>query len=92
MIKRALEIKPNEAAFLDSFGWVQYRLENYESAVSYLREALELLQNDEIAAHLGEVLWVTGNKVEAQEVWKRALKLFPKSEILMRVIQEFKGD
>ena len=92
LIERALEIKPNEAAFLDSFGWVQYRLENFESAVSYLRKALELLQNDEIAAHLGEVLWVTGNKVEAQEVWKRALKLSPKSEILMRVIQEFKDD
>ena len=92
LIERALEIRPNEAAFLDSFGWVQYRLKNFESAVNYLRKALELLQNDEIAAHLGEVLWVNGNKMEAEEVWEKALKLFPKSEILRQIVREYRED
>lgn len=92
LIERALEIKPNEAAFIDSLGWVMYRLGNYEEALKHLRRALELFQNDEVAAHLGEVLWVIGEKAEARQVWENALEFAPDSEILKRVIQRFTGD
>lgn len=91
LIQRALEIKPNEAAFIDSLGWVMYRLGNYDEAVEHLRRALQLFQNDEVAAHLGEVLWVIGEKVEAREVWNDALQLAPDSDILKRVIERFTG-
>jgi tetratricopeptide (TPR) repeat protein len=90
LIEQALAIKPDEAAFIDSMGWVQYRLNNYEAAIVHLRRALSLFQNDEVAAHLGEVLWVIGEKAEAQEVWNRALELAPESEILKTVIQRFR--
>ena len=89
LIERALEIKPNEAAFIDSLGWVHYRLENYELAVENLRRALELFQNDEVAAHLGEALWVIGNTEEAQKIWDEALKIAPDSDILKKVIEKF---
>ena len=89
LITRALDIKPNEAAFIDSMGWVMYRLENFEEALTYLRRALELFQNDEVAAHLGEVLWALGEEIEASEVWQKALELAPDSEILKRVIKRF---
>lgn len=89
LIERALVIKPNEAAFIDSMGWVQYRLKNYPEAIRHLRRALELFTNDEVAAHLGEVLWVSGSKDEAVKVWRKALELAPQSEILLKVIEEF---
>jgi tetratricopeptide (TPR) repeat protein len=89
LIERALAIKPDEAAFIDSMGWVQYRLENFQEAVKYLRRALELFTNDEVAAHLGEVLWVVGEKAEATSVWQKALELKPDSEILKKVIERF---
>ncbi|MDC0892742.1 tetratricopeptide repeat protein [Pseudomonadales bacterium] len=89
LIERALEIKPNEAAFIDSLGWVQYRLENYKDAVTNLRKALSLFDNDEVAAHLGEVLWVSGEKQEARNVWQKALDARPDSDILKRVIKRF---
>ena len=89
LIERALEIKPNEAAFIDSLGWAQYRLKNYKDAVTNLRKALSMFNNDEVAAHLGEVLWVSGQQEEAQSVWQKALDLRPDSEILKRVIQQF---
>jgi tetratricopeptide (TPR) repeat protein len=92
LIERALALKPDEAAFIDSMGWVQYRLNNFEAAVAYLRRALELFQNDEVAAHLGEVLFVMGKQLEAQEVWEEALKLAPDSEFLREVIQRFGTD
>ncbi len=70
-------------------GWVQYRLENFEEAIEYLRRALELFTNDEVAAHLGEVLWVIGEQAEASEVWRNALELKPDSDILKKVIERF---
>jgi tetratricopeptide (TPR) repeat protein len=91
LIKRALEIKPNEAAFIDSLGWVMYRLKHFDEAVAQLRKALDMFPNDEVAAHLGEVLWVIGKKVEASKVWQEGLDLKPDSEILKKVIERFTG-
>lgn len=92
LIERALELKPDEPAFIDSMGWVQYRLKNYDAAIEYLRRALSLFQNDEVAAHLGEVLWVVGEKIEALEIWNKALELAPESEILEEVMRRFRED
>ena len=89
LIQRALRIKPNEPAFIDSLGWVLYRLKRFEEALMYLRQALSLFPNDEVAAHLGEVLWVTGERKEASRVWEDALELAPDSAILKRVIKQF---
>ncbi len=91
LIEKALSIKPDEAAFIDSMGWVLYRLKNYEEAATYLRRALDLFPNDEVAAHLGEVLWTLGQKIEASEIWEKALEMTPDSEILKQVIDRFKG-
>ena len=91
LIEGALAIKPNEAAFIDSLGWVQYRLQNYAEALVHLRRALDMFQNDEIAAHLGEVLWVTGQRDEASRVWDEALEFAPESEILMETINRLRG-
>ncbi|MGV0034415.1 MAG: tetratricopeptide repeat protein [Candidatus Azotimanducaceae bacterium WSBS_2022_MAG_OTU7] len=92
LIEKALTIKPDEAAFLDSMGWVQYRLNNYEIALTYLRRAFELFLNDEIAAHLGEVLWVIGDRIEANLIWEKGLELAPESDILKDVMQRFRVD
>ena len=89
LIEKALSINPGEAAFIDSLGWVKYRLKQFEEAVLHLRRALELFPNDEVAAHLGEVLWVMGQKIEANKVWEKALELTPDSDILNRVIKQF---
>ena len=89
LIQRALLIRPQEPAFIDSLGWVQYRLQNYEEAVIQLRRALALFENDEVAAHLGEVLWVQGERAEALEVWNKALELVPDSDPLKQVIERF---
>ncbi len=90
LITRAVELKPDEAAFIDSIGWVHYRLENYDQAIQFLRRALDMFENDEVAAHLGEVLWTVGNKEEANKVWQHALELAPESTILKNVMDHFK--
>lgn len=89
LIQRALELKPDNYAILDSMGWVLYKLGNHEEAIDYLRRALEMEHNYEVAAHLGEVLWVVGEKEEALDVWERALEAFPDEEMLQDVMQRF---
>jgi tetratricopeptide (TPR) repeat protein len=88
-IKRALELRPNDFFIVDSMGWVQYRLGNHDEAVKYLRRALEIKADTEVAAHLGEVLWVMGKKEEARQVWQRALDSSSdrKSRVVLEVMQ-----
>ncbi len=88
-IKRAIEIMPEDPAIIDSLGWVYYRMGNYEESIRLLRKALSRFDDAEIAAHLGEVLWVTGNQQEARVVWQKALQKSPDDPVLLKVMQRF---
>ena len=88
-IKRALELSPQDYYILDSMGWVLYRLGEYNEAVHYLKKAADISDDPEIAAHLGEVLWVTGDEESAREVWDSALKLTPGNQGLINIIKRF---
>jgi len=88
-IKRAIEIMPEDPAIIDSLGWVYYRMGNYEESIRLLRKALSRFDDAEIAAHLGEVLWVTGNQQEARVVWQKALQKSPDDPALLKVMQRF---
>jgi tetratricopeptide (TPR) repeat protein len=89
-LDQALALKPDDPFILDSMGWLQYRLGNTTEAIRYLKRALEQRSDAEIAAHLGEVLWVAGNRNEAESVWNRALRDTPDNEALLGAIKKFK--
>jgi len=89
LIQRALTLKPEDPFILDSMGWVQYRLGNNEEAIKYLRQALAIRNDAEISAHLGEVLWVTGDRKQAKTIWNEAIGNTPDSDILRGVIRKF---
>ncbi|MFK0572029.1 tetratricopeptide repeat protein [Endozoicomonas sp.] len=82
LIYRAYELNQEDPAIMDSMGWVQFRLGNYEQAEKYLRMAYTQIPDAEIAAHLGEVLWVKGDREAARGLWAEALKKSPDSQIL----------
>lgn len=88
-IQQALKIEPNDAAVMDSMGWVQYHLGNYKEAILHLERANEIGKDPEIAAHLGEVLWVSGKKSAALKIWEGSLKENPDNEILLNVMKRF---
>ena len=88
-IQRALALRPKDFYILDSMGWVQYRLGHYAAALRYLRQALALQNDPEVAAHLGEVLWVVGEHQEARTVWLRALAHTPSSKVLREAMDRF---
>ncbi len=88
-IEKAYKINPDDAATLDSLGWAYYRLGNYDEAVKYLRKALDKLHDAEIAAHLGEVLWVMGDQEMAKDIWDEALRATPTHKLLNDVVNRF---
>lgn len=90
LIERALELRPDDPAIIDSMGWVEYRQGNHAEAVRHLQEALEKLPDPEIAAHLGEVLWMQGNREQAVKVWERGLEINPESEIIPAAMQRLR--
>ncbi len=88
-VKRALELRPNDNAILDSMGWVFYRLGKYNEAIKALRKSLEIRLDPEVAAHLGEVLWVNGEQEDAREIWKQALEISPGDKRLLTIMERF---
>ena len=89
-IHRAHKLRPDNAAILDSLGWAYYRKGDYQTALRYLREAVQASdQDDEIAAHFGEVLWISGEQAEARNVWRSALEVVPESKHLRAVMERF---
>jgi len=90
-VARALKLRPDSPAILDSMGWVLYRQGDLAQAAGYLRRALELNQDDEIAAHLGEVLWMSGQHAAARAVWREGLTHAPDSDKIRSAIERLQA-
>jgi len=88
-LEKAIQLEPNDAAIMDSLGWLRYRQGNYSEAADLLQKAYTLFPDGEIAAHLGEVLWVDGREPEARQVWKKALVVTPDHELILQVMQKY---
>ena len=89
LIRAALDLQPEEASILDSMGWVAYRQGRHEEALAYLEQAWIRDNNPEIAAHLGEVLWVLGRKEDAKSAWRLGLERGPDDPVLKATISRF---
>lgn len=86
-LQRAIKLQPDEAMIIDSYGWLQFKKGNLESALKYLQIAHTKLPENEITAHLAETLWALGKKQEAETLIKEALKKTPTDEILLEFQQ-----
>ncbi len=91
LIQQAYDLNPDDPAVLDSLGWVNFRLGNLAEAERLLRQALERFPDQEVAAHLGEVLWANGKQREAKHVWATFLKDNPDSPILRKTVLRLTG-
>ncbi len=86
-IKRAAELVPDDPAILDSLGWVSFRLGNMEDALMWLSKAFQKLEDAEIAAHYGEVLWRNSQKQKAREVWKIGQEKNAENSVLVETLK-----
>jgi tetratricopeptide (TPR) repeat protein len=90
LIEKALQLAPEDYFIIDSLGWVQYREGNLKGAAETLRRAYSGRPDAEIGAHLGEVLWVMGDRNEANRVWNESLKTAPDNETLLKTIKRLR--
>jgi len=89
LVEKALLLAPDDPAIMDSVGWGYYRSGKLDESVKMLRRAFAGSPDPEIAAHLGEVLWIRGDKTEARKVWQDSLKDNPDSAKLQAAIKKF---
>lgn len=87
LVGRALALTPDDAAVIDSMGWIEFRLGNTQAAYELLKQAYAKLEDPEIAAHLGEVLWQLGRQNEAREIWTAALATDPDHRVLTETVR-----
>ena len=90
LVKKALSLSPDDAFIQDSLGWVQFRSGHVDEALVTLKKAYQQRRDPEIAAHLGEVLWVKGERAEALKLWQTAILENPENDLLRMVMGKFK--
>jgi Tfp pilus assembly protein PilF len=93
MIRKALKIRPNEPAFLDSLGWVYFQRGNYREALKWVEKAVKGQPKDaELRYHLGMIYWKLGDREKALRELREALKINPQhpeaNEALEQLEQE----
>ena len=89
LVEKALQLAPDDAAIMDSVGWGYYRSGRLDESLKLLRRAFAGNPDPEVAAHLGEVLWVHGDKEEARKIWQDSLRANPGNTLLQAVIRKF---
>ena len=87
LIERALALSPGDPAILDSLGWVYYKLGQLAQSEALLRQAHQAFPDPEVAAHLGEVLWIRGKQIEARDIWRDGLSRVPDHSIILEAVQ-----
>ncbi|MEX0964912.1 MAG: tetratricopeptide repeat protein, partial [Pseudohongiellaceae bacterium] len=91
LIERAIAISPDDPAIIDSLGWALYKVGRYEEALVQMRRAYAAFRDDEVASHLGEVLWALERYDEAMRVWQDALEDEPGSELIIEAMERLKA-
>jgi tetratricopeptide (TPR) repeat protein len=82
MLERAVALRPNSGAIVDSLGWVLFRTGYYSESVEILERAVELEPEDPVLLnHLGDAYWQVGRSNEARFQWRRALQHKPEPDV-----------
>ena len=90
LILKALEFAPGDPYITDSLGWVEFRSGNLPEALRILRQAYKDKPDAEIAAHLGEVLWMLGERTQAMVIWKEGMELNAENETLLETLKRLR--
>jgi tetratricopeptide (TPR) repeat protein len=87
LIEQAVALAPQDPYIQDSLGWVAFRQGRSAEALKILQAAYKAKPDAEIAAHLGEVLWVMGQTQEAANIWREGLLLKADNETLQETLK-----
>jgi tetratricopeptide (TPR) repeat protein len=89
LIEQAYTAMPNNAAVIDSKGWLAYRNGAFDQAIQYLNLAFKISPSADVAVHIGEVYWQKGEKDKAKNFWNKAKQMDEKNHLLATTIKKF---
>jgi outer membrane biogenesis lipoprotein LolB/uncharacterized protein HemY len=90
LINKAHQLSPKDGFILDSLGWVNFRLGKNAIALEHLQQAFNIKPEADIAAHIGEVLWVMNQPEQAEEMWRQGQKLDANNSTLKETLKRLK--
>ena len=92
MIKRALQIEPDNGSYLDSLGWVEFRKGRFDQALADLLRAVKNMEHEDavVFEHIGDIYLKLNRVPQALEAWQKAMKLDPKNKYLAEKIESAK--
>jgi tetratricopeptide (TPR) repeat protein len=89
MAKKAIKIRPDNGAYLDTIGWIYYKLSKFNLALEYIKRSLEQRENSPVVIeHLGDVYLKLGDKKQAMHYWKRSLEMDDSNIELKRKVEK----
>ena len=88
MAALAVKDNPENANFIDTYAWVFFAKKDYEKALLYIKQAVELDEDNHLLEHYGDILWFIGEKDQAIEQWNKALEEDPDNEVLQRKVKD----
>ena len=89
MAKQAVGFDPDNSSYLDTYGWVLFKLGNYEEAEEWIAKSLDKGDNSAVVIeHYGDVLWKLDDKDKAVEYWEKALNAGEGSEFLEMKVRD----
>lgn len=92
LITKAHQLSPRDGFILDSLGWVNFRMGNNVLALEQLQQAFNIKPEADIAAHIGEVLWLMNRPIEAEDVWRKGQQLDANNPTLKETLKRLKPD
>jgi len=87
LLERALDLDPESPFILDSVGWYLFRTGDYRAALDYLQRSYDKMPSADVAAHLGEVLWVLKRHDDARKVWREGMAKDAKNDTLLKTLK-----
>jgi tetratricopeptide (TPR) repeat protein len=84
-LQKAKELSHNDPAIMDSFGWLEFKKGNIQSALKYLQMAYENSDNSDIAVHLSQIMWILDKQEESKKILQLALKKSPENAELLSI-------
>lgn len=90
MSKRTIDKEPNNASYLDTYGWILFKLKEYKEAAYYIEKAIKAGKNETLLDHLGDIYEAMGEIVKALKAWNEALQLNPDNESIKNKVNKYK--
>ncbi|MCK4904372.1 MAG: tetratricopeptide repeat protein, partial [Candidatus Marinimicrobia bacterium] len=88
--RRAIELAPDQAAYLDTYGWILFKMGDTKKAHKYINKSLEIdNENAEVLEHMGDILVKMNKKTQAKEFYQKALLFDPENQQLIEKLSDF---